>query len=76
MAASWQVIGGISRDGAIAMSGAMPPRMCEESVHRPGRDDAVGFDAGLDGPRSAVGEKIQLARRVRVGVDAEEAPGF
>ncbi len=45
----------------------------EEALPRPGVDDPVGLDAGLLGALAAVVEQVELARRVRVAVDREQA---
>ena len=42
---------------------------------RPGVDDAVGLDPGRGGAFAAVLQEVELARRVRVAVDGEQASG-
>ena len=60
----------------IPRASAVPGRPGEQLVDRPGVDDPLGRHAALLGPLAAVGLPVELAGRVRVGVDREQAAGL
>jgi len=46
----------------------------QQLVNRPAVDNPIGRHAGIQRALSAVAEEVELARRMRVGVDAEITP--
>src|SRR4051794_4579948 len=57
------------------MARTLPGRPGEQSVDRPGGDDALRRNPELDGTLGAGRDEVELAGGVRVAVDREQAAG-